>query len=81
MAHPRSAKDRRVLEAMLDPLRAMLTSTAVGLIDLAGADAAERAVARGAEPDIPVSSARHLVRPLPPTANPIAYLPEHEGPG
>jgi hypothetical protein len=81
MARPRSAKDRRVLEAMLEPLRAMLTNASAALIDLAGADAAERAVARGVEPDIPVSTARHLSRPLPAAASPIAYLPEREGPG
>lgn len=60
MARPRSTKDRRGLEAMWDPLRAMLTSTAATLVELAGADAAERAAAREAEPDVPVGIARHL---------------------
>ena len=81
MARPRSAKDRRVLEAMWDPLRQMLTSTAATLIELAGADAAERATARGSEPDIPASTARHLSKPLPAAGGPIAYLPEDEGAG
>jgi uncharacterized protein YndB with AHSA1/START domain len=80
MARPRSAKDRRVLEAMLDPLRAMLTSTAAALIDLASADAAERATAREAEPDISASAARHLELPLP-AAGPIAYLSDEDAAG
>jgi hypothetical protein len=76
MARPRSVRDRRVLEAMLDPLRAMLTSTAAMLIELAGADAAGRAAAREAEPYVPASSARHLAAPVVAASGPIAYLPD-----
>jgi uncharacterized protein YndB with AHSA1/START domain len=77
MARPRSTKDRRVLEAMWDPLRAILTSTAATLIGLAGADAAERAAAREAEPDVRASSARHLMAPVAAGGGPIAYLPDN----
>jgi hypothetical protein len=46
------------------------------LIELAAADAAERAAAREAEPDVPASPARHLAAPLTAAPGPIAYLPE-----
>lgn len=81
MARPRSAKDRSVLEAMLGPLRTILTSTATTLIELAGADASERAAAREAEPDIPASSARYRALPLPADAGPLAYLRDHRDAG
>ena len=42
----------------------------------AAADAAERAAGRATEPDIPVSTARHLSAPLAATGGPIAYLPD-----
>lgn len=72
MARPRTAKDRAILEAMWDPLRAMLTSTAATLIELA---------AREAQPDIPASIARHLSAPQPTSARPIAYLSDDGGAG
>ena len=46
------------------------------LIELAGADAAERAAGREAEPDVPASTARHLSSPVTAAPGPIAYLPE-----
>jgi hypothetical protein len=76
MARPRSAKDRRVLEAMKEPLRATLTSTAVPLIELASADARERAMGRKAEPEVPASTTRYLSEPIINPQGPIAYLPD-----
>jgi hypothetical protein len=75
VARPRSTKDRRVLEAMWGPLRAVLTSTATTLIELAGADARERAASRLTEPVAPRRAARHLSEPLTAGA-PILYLTE-----
>ena len=49
------------------------------LIELAAADAAERAAGRDAEPDVPASIARHLSAPLPATGGPIAYLSDEAG--
>jgi hypothetical protein len=74
VAKPRAAKDRRVLEAMWDPLRAVLTSTASTLIELAGADARERAASRLTEPEAPPSVARYLSEPVTAAGEPILYL-------
>ena len=46
------------------------------LIELAAADARERAAGRVAEPDVPATAARHLSEPLIAAAGPIAYLPD-----
>ncbi len=75
-ARPRTAKDRAILEAMIVPLRGVLTSAAEVLIDLAAADAAERAAGRESEPDLPDGSARHLAAPMTAAPGPITYLPE-----
>lgn len=63
MARPRSAKDRNILEAMWGGLEVMLTSMAEPLIELASADALERAADRQAEPEVPAGTARHLSAP------------------
>jgi hypothetical protein len=63
VGRPRSAKDRRTLEAIWDQIRPGLLLGSEALIELAAADAAERAATRGAEPDIPASPARHLSAP------------------
>ena len=77
-ARPRTAKDRAILEAMMVPLRGVLTSSAAALIDLAAADAAERAGGGDAEPDVPASVARHLSAPVAGAGGPIAYLSDDE---
>jgi hypothetical protein len=51
------------------------------LIELAAADARERAAGRAAEPDVPASTARHLSAPMAVAGGPIAYLPDDRGPG
>lgn len=81
MARPRSAKDRSVLEAMEEPMRAMLTSTAAPLIELAGADAAARAAARSDEPELPRTTARHLTAPVPTAGGPIDFTADDGGAG
>lgn len=48
------------------------------LIELAAADAAERAAGREAEPDVPASTARHLSELKAVPWGPIAY-PSDEG--
>jgi hypothetical protein len=75
-ARPRTAKDRAILEAVMVPLRGVLTSEAAALIDLAAADAAERAAGREAEPDLPGGSARHLAAPMTAAPDPIGYQVE-----
>ena len=76
---PRSAKDRRVVEAIWDQLRASSSEHSATLIELAAADAAERAAGRQAEPDVPASTARHLAAPVTAAGGPIAYLPDDGG--
>ena len=51
------------------------------LIELAAADAAERAAAREGEPDVPASIARHLSAPMSAAGGPIAYLPDEPAAG
>jgi len=67
------------MEALMVPLRGVLTSGAAALIDLAAADAAERAAGREAEPDVPASTARHLSSPVTAAGGPIVYLPDDAG--
>ena len=64
VARPRSIKDRLILQAMEGPFRAAVMRDSATLIELAAADAAERAAGRAAEPDVPASTARHLSAPL-----------------
>ena len=58
-----------------DQFRTAVTRDSATLIELAAADAAERAAAREAEPDVPASTARHLSAPVAAAGGPIAYLP------
>jgi hypothetical protein len=44
------------------------------LIELAAADAAERAAGRREEPAVPAGTGRYLSEPLIPAGGPIAYL-------
>ena len=80
-SRPRSIKDRRVAEAMWDQIRPGVEQDGATLIELAAADAAERAAGREAEPDVPASTARHLSAPMATGGGPIAYLPHEEDAG
>ena len=51
------------------------------LIELAAADARERAAGRGEEPEVPAGTGRHLSEPLIPTGGPIVYPPDDAGAG
>jgi hypothetical protein len=79
VARPRSLKDRLILQAMEGQFRSAVVRDSATLIDLAAADAAERAAGREAEPDVPSSTARHLSAPIPAARGPIAYLPDDGG--
>jgi hypothetical protein len=61
--------------------RSAVVRDSATLIELAAADAAERAAGRQTEPDVPTSNARHLSAPVAATGGPIAYLPDDEGAG
>jgi hypothetical protein len=63
MARSSSAKDRDALAAMEDYFRKVLVDDGGILIELAAADARERAAGRSAEPDVPASAARNLSEP------------------
>jgi hypothetical protein len=63
MARSSSAKDRDALAAMEDYFRQVLVDDGGVLIELAAADARERAAGRSAEPDVPASAARNLSEP------------------
>ena len=76
VARPRSLKDRLILQAMEGQFRTAVVRDSATLIELAAADAAERAAGRATEPDVPASTARHLSAPLAATGGPIAYLPD-----
>jgi hypothetical protein len=60
IARPRSLKDRLILQAMEGQFRTAVAHDSATLIELAAADAAQRAAARATEPDVPASTARHL---------------------
>jgi hypothetical protein len=81
VGRPRSLKDRLILQAMEGMFRSAVARDSATLIELAAADAAERAAAREAEPDVPPSPARHVSSPLRPATGPIAYLPDDAGAG
>jgi len=72
VARPRSIKDRLILQAMEGPFRASVMRDGASLIELAEADALERAAGRDAEPDVPASTARHLSKPMVVAGGPIA---------
>ncbi len=76
VARPRSLKDRLILQAMEGQFRTAVVRDSATLIELAAADAAERAAAREAEPRIPAPAARHLSAPVSASGEPIAYLSE-----
>jgi hypothetical protein len=76
VARPRSLKDRLILQAMEGQFRTAVVRDSATLVELAAADAAERAAGRATEPDVPASSTRHLSAPLMATSGPIAYLSE-----
>ena len=76
VARPRSLKDRLILQAMESQFRTAVTRDSATLIELAAADAAERAAGRVTEPNVPASTARYLSAPVAATGGPIAYLPD-----
>ncbi|MHB8397719.1 MAG: hypothetical protein ACYDCI_02120 [Candidatus Limnocylindrales bacterium] len=76
VARPRSLKDRLILQAMEGHFRTAVVRDSATLIELAAADAAERAAGRATEPDVPASTTRHLSAALATTGGPIAYLSE-----
>jgi hypothetical protein len=81
VARPRSLKDRLILQAMEGQFRTAVVRDSATLIELAAADAAERAAAREAEPDVPTSADRHLSAALPAAGGPIAYVSDDGGVG
>jgi hypothetical protein len=70
VARPRSLKDRLILQAMEGQFRTAVVRDSATLIELAAADAAERAAGRSTEPDVPVSATRHLSEPVEATGDP-----------
>jgi len=81
VGRPRSLKDRLILQAMEGMFRGAVARDSATLIELAAADAAERAAGRQAEPDVPTSTTRHLISPMAAAPGPIAYLPDDGGAG
>jgi uncharacterized protein YndB with AHSA1/START domain len=81
VGRPRSLKDRLILQAMEGQFRGAVTRDGATLIELAAADAAERAAGREAEPEVPASTARHLSAPLTTSPGPISFLPDDGGAG
>jgi len=81
VARPRSLKDRLILQAMEGQFRSAVVRDSATLIELAAADAAERAAGREAEPDVPATTARHLAAPVPAVGGPVADLPDARGAG
>jgi len=81
LKRPRSAKDRLIAEGIWDQIRPGVERDGAILVELAAADAAQRAAGREAEPDVPASIARHLSTPVRTAVGPIAYLPDDEGAG
>ena len=81
LKRPRSAKDRLIAEGIWDQIRPGVERDGAILVELAAADAAQRAAGREAEPDVPASIARHLSTPVRTAVWPIAYLPDDEGAG
>lgn len=81
VARPRSTKDRLILQAMVGQYRKTVMHDSASLIELAAADAAERAAGRAAEPEVPAGTGRHLWEPMGVAGGPIAYLPDDSGAG
>jgi hypothetical protein len=79
VARPRSVKDRLILQTMEGQFRASVKRDGASLIELAAADARERAAGRAAEPDVPATTARHLSAPVSAAGGPIAYLSDDGG--
>jgi hypothetical protein len=75
VARPRSRKDRLIVRAMEGFFRKNVRRDVDAMVELAAADARERAAGRDAEPELPESAARYLSAPLRGGAS-IAYLPE-----
>ena len=76
VARPRSLKDRLILQAMEGQFRSAVVRDSATLIELAAADAAERAAGRVTEPNVSASTARYLSAPVTASGGPIAYLPD-----
>jgi hypothetical protein len=72
MARPSSAEDQHVLAAIGEHLRPVLMHDGAILIEMAAADARERATAGLAEPDVPTSAARYLSEPITAASRPDA---------
>lgn len=81
VARPRSIKDRLILQAMEGQFRKAVMHDSASLIELAAADAKERAAGLGEESRVPAGTSRHLSEPLIPAGGPIAYLPDDAGAG
>jgi uncharacterized protein YndB with AHSA1/START domain len=81
LKRPRSAKDRRIAEGIWDRIRPGVEQDGATLVELAAADAAERAAGRETEPDVPASTARHLSAPSSASSGPIAYVSDDTGLG
>ena len=79
VATPRSLKDRLILQAMVGQFRTAVVRDSATLIELAAADAMERAAGRAAEPDVPATSARHLSAPVLAAGGPIVFLSDDAG--
>jgi hypothetical protein len=79
VARPRSVKDRLILQTMEGQFRASVKRDGGSLIELAAADARERAAGRATEPDVPATAARHLSAPVSAAGGPIAYLADDGG--
>jgi hypothetical protein len=60
VARPRSLKDRLTVQAFERQFRTDIVRDSATLIELAAADAAERAAGRAAEPEVPTGTARHV---------------------
>jgi hypothetical protein len=76
VARPRSIKDRLILQAMEGQFRKAVMHDSASLIELAAADARERAAGRAEEPGVPAGTARHLSEPVVAASGSIAYLPD-----
>jgi hypothetical protein len=81
VARPRSLKDRLIIRAMEGMFRKAVGRDSATLIELAAADAAERAVGRETEPVVPASATRHLSATVTAAPGPIAYLPDEPAAG
>ncbi len=81
VARPRSLKDRLILQAMEGQFRKTVVRDSATLIELAAADARERAAGRGEEPAVLAGTGRHLSEPLLRVGGPIAHPLDDAGAG